>query len=152
VKLNNDQIDTIMMWIVRLLSIAAMSLLMFGCSAQWHVQRAVLKDPSILEYREVRLDTVVVTEPQIVKSIEYLTNYDTIENVVDDIRYKIIRQVDSFEIEIECPPDTVKIEVIKNVPQVKYIPLTWWEKNRWWIFLLLGLSVSAFVLTRRFKL
>ena len=140
------------MWIVRLLSIAAMSLFMFGCSAQWHVQRAVLKDPSILEYREVRLDTVVVTEPQIVKSIEYLTNYDTIENVVDDIRYKIIRQVDSFEIEIECPPDTVKIEVIKNVPQVKYIPLTWWEKNRWWIFLLLGLSVSAFVLTRRFKL
>ena len=123
----------IMRGIIKIISILMLAQMILGCSAQWHVQRAVLKDPSILEYREVKIDTVIVTKPINITETFTLVEHDTIENVVDNIKYKIIRSVDTFNIEIECPPDTVKVEVVKNIPQVKYIPLTWWQKNRWWI-------------------
>ena len=116
-----------------------------GCSAQWHIQRAVLKDPSVLENREIRLDTVVITKPVIARDTLVLQEYDTIENVVNGIEYRIIRRVDTFQIDIECPPDTVEIEIIKNIPQVKYIPLTWWQKNRWWIFLLVAVGLVVYI-------
>ena len=119
-----------------------------GCSAQWHVQRAVLKDPSILEYKEVRLDTVVVTKPVQMTDTFTLKEYDTIQNVVNGIEYKIIRRVDTFKVDIKCPPDTLRIEVVKNVPQVKYIPLNWWQRNSWWMFIVVGAIILLYVVKK----
>lgn len=121
--------------IVKVISLLFLASVFIGCSAQWHIKRAVLKDPSVLERREIRLDTVIITQPEIVRDTFVMLQHDTINDTIDGIRYQLIRQTDTFAIEIECPADTVKVEVVRNVPQVRYAPLTWWQRNGWKVIL-----------------
>lgn len=121
----------IVYWITVVLSSLLFVLVTSGCSAQWHIKRAVYKDPSVLQNREIRIDTVIFTKPEIARDTFVMLQFDTINDTINGIKYQLIRQVDTFNIEIECPADTIRIDVIKRVPQVKYIPLTWWQRNTW---------------------
>lgn len=114
-----------------------------GCSANWHIKRAIAKDPSILEAKEIRFDTVIVTQPVQASDTFTLREYDTIVNTVNDIKYRIIRRVDTFQVDIECPPDTVVVsKVIECDPVVKYTPLKWYNKPQVY---LIGLIITALV-------
>ena len=140
-----DLVDEIIYWCVVVSSVIILFFVMTGCSAQWHVKRAVLKDPSILDYKEVRLDTVIVTKPVQMTDTFTLREYDTIVNRVNGIEYKIIRRVDTFNLDIKCPPDTVRIEVVKNVPQIKYQPLSWYNRPGIWIMFIVIAAVAWFI-------
>jgi hypothetical protein len=113
--------------------------------AQKMVDKAVRLNPDLLQTQEIRIDTLIITKAQIERDTFTLKEYDTIQNTINGIEYKIIRQVDTFHVQIECPPDTVQVEVIRKVAQVKHIPANWWQRNNWWIFLIILILVILYV-------
>lgn len=91
-----------------------------GCGAKWHLNRAIAKDPTILEQRKVVLDTMVITEKKQFADTLVLREYDTIKIEKDGVRVALNRLYDTIQIEVECPPDTIQIQKVVEVPQVIY--------------------------------
>jgi len=119
-------------------------LLLSGCSANWHLKRAIAKDPSILQPKElVLIDTVVIMPSLRVDTLTYFRS-DTITIERERIRVQIKRIHDTLRVSAECLPDTIRI--IKNVelpPQIKYAPRKWWEKVPLPLFLLVAFGYMA---------
>lgn len=102
-------------------------LLMSSCSAQWHLQKAVKKDPAILEKKVITVTDTVVTEPIVVKDTVTLAQTDTVEIVKDRFRVKIIRSFDTLMIDGGCEADTI----IRTV-EVPVETLVYKEKDKWY--------------------
>jgi len=100
-----------------------------SCSANWHLRKAIAKDPSILQPKEVVLiDTVVVTSSLRVDTLAYFRT-DTITIEKERLRVQIKRIHDTLRITAECQSDTVRIFKEVEVPgPVVYRPRAWWEK------------------------
>lgn len=94
---------------------ALVALLLSSCSAEKLLQRAIAKDPSILNDSIVRIDTMIVTKEKTIK--ETVLKRDTIEIEKDRVRVKIVTVLDSVEVEAYCPPDTVTVFKEVKVPQ-----------------------------------
>ena len=91
-----------------------------SCSANYHLRKAIAKDPSILTAQSVTLvDTVIV--PSIHFDSVYVTSpSDTITIEKERLRIKIIRQSDTLIVSGECQTDTViRIKEVK-IPQIIY--------------------------------
>lgn len=119
-------------------------LLLSGCSANWHLKRAIAKDPSILQPKElVLIDTVVVTPSLRVDTLAYF-RIDTITIEKDRLRVQIKRIHDTLRISAECQADTVRIFKEVEVPgPVVYKPRAWWEKIPLPLFLLVVFGYIA---------
>lgn len=102
-------------------------LLMSSCSAQWHLQKAVKKDPAILEKKVITVTDTVVTEPIVVKDTVTLAQTDTVEIVKDRFRVKIIRSFDTLMIDGGCEADTI----IRTV-EVPVETFVYKEKDKWY--------------------
>ena len=85
------------------------TILLCGCSAQWHLKKALKKDPSIIT---TTLDTIVITEP--IKFIDTFTlsKIDTFTFDTGGVKTVIYRYYDTFNFEQFIKADTVKI--VKN--------------------------------------
>ena len=106
-------------------------LLLSSCSATWHLQQAIAKDPSILlEPKTITLiDTVYSNSIRVDTLAHFIRDTFTIEK--DRLMVQIKRIHDTLIISAECRADTV--EVIREVQlpaQIKYI-----EKPRWQMIL-----------------
>ena len=102
-------------------TIAAVSLLMLtSCGAQWHLKRAIAKDPEIAKDMVVRVDTTVITEKVSVSDTIRIKEVDTIQIVKNGVVIDIQRSYDTIMVDVECPPDTIRITKEVEVPQ--YIP------------------------------
>jgi len=118
--------------------------LLSGCSANWHLKKAIAKDPSILQPKElVVIDTVVVTPSLRVDTLTYFrTDTTTIEK--ERLRVQIKRIHDTLRISAECQADTVRIFKEVEVPgPVVYRPRAWWEKVPLPLFLLVVFGYMA---------
>lgn len=93
-------------------------LLLIGCSPEWHLKRAVQKDPSILQMKTMIVTDTVVTEPIVVKDTVTLSQVDTVEIVKDRFRVKIVRSYDTLMIDGGCDADTIIRTVTVSVPQL----------------------------------
>jgi len=93
-----------------------------ACGAKWHLNRAIAKDPTILDRKEIVLDTIVITENKLLTDTLVLREYDTIKIEKDGVRVSLNRLYDTIQVEVECPPDTIKISKVVEVPQVVYQP------------------------------
>ena len=115
--------------------------LLSGCSATWHLKRAIAKDPSILQPKElVLIDTVVITPSLRVDTLTYFRT-DTITIEKERLRVQIKRIHDTLRISAECQADTVRIFKEVEVPgPVVYRPRAWYER------ILLPVAFVAFVL------
>lgn len=103
------------------------SLLLTSCSANWHLQKAIKKDPSLIQNRTVvHTDTLVLPEKVIIDTLEVPTlgQWNNWENdslrielslVKDSVsgrerivfKTKIKEQVITREVKVECPPVVV---------------------------------------------
>lgn len=103
--------------------------LLTSCSSEWHLRKAIAKNPSILQPKElVLIDTVVVTPSLRVDTLAYF-RIDTITIEKDRLRVQIKRIHDTLRISAECQADTVRIFKEVEVPgPVVYRPRAWWEK------------------------
>ena len=101
---------------------ATLALLLTGCSAEWHLRKALRKDPSLLTTKTVTVMDTVVTEPIVVRDTTILKQRDTIEIVKDRFRVKIVRSFDTLMIDGGCDADTIYREIKVAVPQVSVGP------------------------------
>lgn len=89
-------------------------ILLESCSAQWHLKRAIAKDPKIAQDTTVIWDTTIVTQSVRVSDTVTIKEVDTVTIVKDGVRVEMRRYFDTIAVDVECPPDTIK--VYKEVP------------------------------------
>ena len=104
---------------MRLIQSILIAILLTSCSAQWHIKRAVKKDPSILQ-DSIVFDTVIVIEPHEIRDTFLTTEYDTITLEDSFVYTQVIREKDIIKVYTKCKADTIRITK-KLPPQVKYI-------------------------------
>lgn len=123
------------------------TLLLQGCSAQWHLQRAVKKDPSILVTKIVTVTDTVVTEPVVVKDTLTLSKVDTVEIIKDKFHLKIVRSYDTLMIDGGCDSDTILRTIEVPIETVVYQ-----ERDKWyhkvqeaslWVLIVLIIALIA---------
>ena len=95
-------------------------LILSGCSAEWHLSKAVMKDPTILKTKTMIVTDTVVTDPIVVKDTVTISQVDTVEIVKDKFRVKIMRSYDTLIIDGGCDSDTIVRTVEVQVPVVEY--------------------------------
>jgi hypothetical protein len=96
------------------------ALLLQSCGAQWHLKRAIAKDPTIVQETKERIDTVIITEEKAVRDTIVLQRTDTTRIQRNGVRIKIKRIHDTIQIEAECLPDTIRVVKEISVPTVVY--------------------------------
>ena len=128
------------------------ALMLQSCGASWHLKRAIAKDPEILKQTIVKLDTLVVTDSIVATDTLVLNHIDTVETIKDLVRIKVIRSYDTISVEVECPPDTIR--VVREVPvdQLVYVSnkTNWLQKLKWQL-LVMAMGVVIFMLIRNQK-
>ena len=90
----------------------AIAILLFAsCSANWHLNRAIKKDPSLLKGGDTVLvhDTVITTKERVLYDSFVTTCYDTL-TVEDSFVYtQVIRKDNVIKVYTKCKSDTVRI-------------------------------------------
>ena len=124
-----------MKWLVKLILLSSL----MSCSAQWHLKKAVQKDPSILEKDTLVVTDTVVSPPVAITDTVIMKQHDTITLVKDRLKVKVVRVNDTITIDAICDSDTI-ISVI----EVPYDRIVYVEKEkpiqiiqRWMAYLLL---------------
>lgn len=102
------------------LGVVVGALMLTSCGAQYHLKRAIAKDPTIVQNQAVKLDTVVITEIKAVRDTFVLERLDTITLQRNGVRIELKRSYDTVMVDAECLPDTIRIEKEILVPKVVY--------------------------------
>ena len=127
----------------------AIVLLMTSCSAEWHVKRAVKKDPTIIHPTIVTIDTIVIREERTISDTFITTEYDTFTMEDSFVYTQVIREKDIIKVYTKCKGDTIRITKSVNVPQVVYVErLKKWQLVTIWAFIVLLLSALIRKITR----
>lgn len=104
-----------MKWLVKLI----LALSLTSCSAQWHLKKAVLKDPTILKKDTLIVRDTVVTPPVAITDTVIMKQHDTINLVKDRLKVSIVKVNDTITIDAICDSDTI-ISIVE-VPYEKII-------------------------------
>ena len=114
-----------------------------SCSAGWHLKKAISKDPNILIQRDTVVETKVVIEPKIVKETFVVNQIDTvILTSPDGIQVRLERIYDTVMVDVICPPETVMVETIVELPPVvEYKESESKNKYQEWALALLGFFI-----------
>jgi hypothetical protein len=127
-----------------------MSVLLSSCGAQWHLKKAIKKDPSILRRDTVVVTDTIVTAPVSVRDTITLQQRDTITITKDRLKVNIVRSFDTITVDALCEADTIIHLVEVPVPSlVMKDSDRWYNKVYKFSFYLLLLLLS-FVVARRF--
>lgn len=132
---------------MRFVWIVIVALVVQSCGAQWHLKRAIAKDPTILADAIVRVDTTVVT--QSIRAVDTLVVRDTItrEIVRDGVQIKVKRIHDTIRVDVVCPPDTIRVVAEVPVEQVviREKPLPLYRRVINILYLILAILILAWV-------
>jgi hypothetical protein len=129
----------------------SLSVLLSGCSAQYHLKRAIAKDPTILlQPKAITLIDTVVTQ-EVRHDTLLLPVHDTLTIQKERLRIQIKRVNDTIRITGECLTDTIIItKEIELPPKIVYK-----EKDNFWqtlitrLFLVLAIfAVGRYLLDR----
>ena len=89
--------------------------LLTSCTADWHLRKAVAKDPTILlqgKVIEYHTDTILVAIPEVQVDTVHRWSVDTVTTYVDKVRIRT--KVDTVQryvyVDVLCPADTVYVE------------------------------------------
>ena len=134
-----------MKWLVKLILLLSL----MSCSAQWHLKKAVQKDPMILKKDTLVVMDTIVQPPVVLRDTAILRQHDTITLVKDRLKVEIVKVNDTITIDAICDSDTI-ISVI----EVPYEKIVYVEKESFkdkvFSFLLATLGgLIAFILISR---
>ena len=106
-----------------------------SCSANWHLSRAIAKDPSIIQPPEVEIvDTTIVIEEIRAETTFVALPIDTITIEKERLKIKIKRIHDTLKVEGVCMTDTIRIiEEVELPPVIKYEPRPTWQTILAWL-------------------
>lgn len=120
-----------------------------SCSSQYHLKRAIAKDPTIIADTIVRVDTTVVTNERVVVDTLIVRDTITREIVRDGVVIRLKRVHDTIRVNVVCPPDTVRIT--KSIPIDRIIYKTGTAKRSFMdqlgmiLFLILLIAIALMV-------
>jgi hypothetical protein len=135
---------------MRWLYLLTISVLLSSCGAQWHLKKAIKKDPSILKSDTVVVTDTIVTAPVSVRDTVTLQKRDTITITKDRLKVNIVRSFDTIMVDAICESDTIVHFVEVPVPSlVMKDSDRWYNKVYKFSFYLLLLLLS-FVVVRRY--
>lgn len=133
-----------------LLCVAAVAL--SSCSANYHLRKAIAKDPSILlegKAIEYHTDTIQVVVPELRVDTVHTWSADTVTTYVDRVRIRT--KVDTVQrtvyVDVVCPADTVFVyhttprTIIQPTVKPKGIGFDWLI-----LLLIVGIGVFAYVI------
>ena len=112
-----------MKWLVKL----TLVLLLTSCSAQWHLKKAVHKDPTVLKKDTLVVTDTVVSPPVAITDTVIMKQHDTITLVKDRLRVNIVKVNDTITIDAICDSDT-----IISIVEVPYDKIVYVEKESLW--------------------
>ena len=131
------------------------TLILSGCSAEWHLTRAIKKNPSILQSRTMTVTDTVVTDPTVVRDTVTISQRDTVEIIKDKFRVKIMRSYDTLIIDGGCDADTIVSTVSVSVPQLVVGESGLKRVQRytfWGLISLLLISIAILVIRKSLKI
>lgn len=97
-----------------------------SCSAQWHVKRALKKNPNIITERVIlQKDTLIVRDSVTFKDTLVTRSIDTIRLENERVRTIVYRYHDTFRIVQTLKGDTVRITQKVVTPVVEAKPSYW---------------------------
>ena len=130
-------------WLVLLTS----TILLSSCGSQWHLNRAIKKNPTILEKDTVTVVDTVVTAPVTVRDTVTLNNRDTITITKDKLKIKIVRSFDTIAIDAECASDTIVRTIEVPYEKVVYVQQKTLKQKlqTWALYLVVALIGFKFV-------
>lgn len=130
-------------------------LILSGCSAEWHLSKAVKKNPQLLKPTTMIVTDTVVTEPIVVRDTVTTSKVDTIEIVKDKFRVKIMRNYDTLIIDGGCDSDTIIRTVTVSVPQLVSQESGFQRVQRytfWGLVTLLLIAIAILVVRKSVKI
>ena len=130
-------------------------LILSGCSAEWHLSKAVKKNPQLLKPTTMIVTDTVVTEPIVVRDTVTTSKVDTIEIVKDRFRVKIMRNYDTLIIDGGCDSDTIIRTVTVSVPQLVSQESGFQRVQRytfWGLVTLLLIAIAILVVRKSVKI
>jgi hypothetical protein len=101
------------------------SFILSSCSAQWHLSKAVKKNPAILQKDTITVVDTIVTQPVALTDTVVLRHMDTIVVHKDRLKVKITRSFDTIRVDAICESDT-----IVNVVEVPYEKIVYVEREK----------------------
>lgn len=104
-----------------------LSVLLTSCGAQWHLKKAIKKDPTILRRDTVVVTDTIVTAPVSVRDTITLQQRDTITITKDRLKVNIVRSFDTIMVDAICESDTIVRVIEVPVPS-----LVMKDSNRWY--------------------
>jgi hypothetical protein len=125
-----------MKWLVKLTLLLSLS----SCSAQWHLKKAIKKEPSILQADTISVTDTLVLPPVAMKDTVIIEQHDTITLVKERLRVEIIKSNDTITIDAVCDSDTIIRVVEVPYEKVVYSPKAGLKEKVWsWI---IGIAVG----------
>lgn len=122
-------------------------LILSSCSAQWHIRKAIEKDPTIIQSDTITvIDTVQIITKEVQVDSVFKLSTDTVTIRKDKLTIKHYYQRDSIFIWGECASDTIiqfkeiKVPYQQVVYQEKFIPN--------WVWFVLIIIILAFLIKR----
>jgi hypothetical protein len=144
--------------------ILILSVLLVGCSSDWHIKRAIRKDPTILSKAIVRYhtDTLVTIFDGAKGDTVFLwkdREPDTLIFERPEFRTVVIRDTlwKRIWVETECFPDTIvqTVTVTEYLMQPVIDEMNWWERSMKkvgnYIFVTFLLIVLGFIIYKVLK-
>ena len=102
------------------LSLVSIALMLTSCGASWHLKRAIAKNPALARDTVLRIDTTIISQSVEIRDTIFIKEVDTIQVVKNGVVVDIRRSFDTIEVDVQCPPDTIR--VFKEVPMVQIVP------------------------------
>ena len=106
-----------MKWLGRLILLSSL----MSCSAQWHLKKAVQKDPTILKKDTLIVQDTVVTPPVAITDTVTLKQHDTITIQKDRLKVQLVKVNDTITINAECASDTIVRTIEVPYEKVVYV-------------------------------
>jgi hypothetical protein len=120
-----------------------------SCSAQWHLKKAVQKDPLILVKDTLVVTDTVVSPPVAITDTVTLKQHDTITIQKDRLRVQLVKVNDTITINAECASDTIVRTIEVPYEKIIYVEQeTLWQKIQGLVFYL-GLGLLALIVIKR---
>jgi len=119
-----------------------------GCSAQWHLEQAIKKNPSLAQTSTHTIDTLFVRDSVTITDTFTTKTIDTITLEKDGVKTIVYRNHDVIRIKTVVKADTIRFtKTIQLPPQIKYTERV---KVPQWIglTLFLGLIVLMLIIKR----
>lgn len=96
--------------------------LLTGCSAKWHLNQAIKKNPAMAQISVYGIDTVFVRDSITMTDTFTTTEIDTVTVTKDGITTVVYRDHDVIRIKTVVKADTIRFtKTITLPPQVKFI-------------------------------